>query len=242
MRCVSWLRITCLVLLALAFSQRALLADTIYTNFDAGGSYAAGAGLIISSDPISGASVAVAFTPSDNFNLTSIEFVVSDLIPDDSNDITLGIFADNGGQPDAAALESFSVTPLGMFGDNLLVTTVSSILQPLLFANTQYWIGMSAAPGDLVIWNQNVMSANGFSETDGAGNWSAADSLQPQGVLEVDGAVAYVPPAVADEGLPSSLPEPAAWLLMAGGLVALAFLRRRFRTVSGSNTSALPRP
>jgi len=240
------LRTICLplvILLALAAAQSTLRADTIYTNFDADGSYAATAGLIVTNDAISGASIAIPFTPSDNYNLTSIEFVVSDLIPPDSvqspdsvdakhsKDVTLGIFADNGdGQPDAIPLESFSVRPTGMFGDSLLVTTVSSILQPLLFADTQYWIGMNAAPGDLVIWNQNVTSANGFSETDGSGNWSAADALQPQGVLEVDGTVADIPPPATDDTLPTSLPEPAAWLLMAGGVVALAFLHRRFRT------------
>ena len=221
------------LLLALAFGHGILRADTIYSNFDDEGSYSIGAGLIVTNDPITGASVAIPFTPSDYYTLTSIEFVVSDLIPDDSNDITLGIFADNGGgQPDATPLESFSVTPAGVFGDNVLVTTVSSILQPLLVADTQYWIGMNAAPGDLVIWNQNVTSANGFSETDGAGNWSAADALQPQGVLEVDGALANIPanipPSATDDALPSSLPEPAAWMLMAGGLVGLVFLHRRF--------------
>jgi hypothetical protein len=231
-------RTICLpLLLALAFGHSILRADTIYTNVDPSGSYAPGAGLIVTNDPVSGASVAIPFTPSDDYDLTSIEFVASDLIPGDSNDITLGIFADNGGQPGATPLESFSVTPAGMFADNLLVTTVSSILQPLLFADTQYWIGMNAAPGDLVIWNQNITSANGFSETDGSGNWSAADSLQPQGVLEVDGKLANQPPDTS-AALPSPVPEPAAWFLMAGGLVALAFLYRHFIP----DTSAPPRP
>jgi hypothetical protein len=229
------------ILVALAAAQSTLRADTIYTNFDANGSYAAGAGLIVTNDAISGASIAIPFTPSDNYNLTSIEFADSDLTPPDSvespdsvdakhsKDVTLSIFADNGSGQPGAILESFKVRPTGIFGDNILVTTVSSILQPLLFADTQYWVGMNAPPGDLVIWNQNVMSANGFSETDGSGNWSAADSLQPQGVLEVDGTVADIPPTATTDALPSSVPEPTVWLLMAGGLVALAFLHRRSR-------------
>ena len=217
------------LLIALAFGHGALQADTIYTNFDADGSYAAGAGVIVTNDAASGVSVAIPFTTSDNYILSSIEFVVSDLIPDDSNDVTLGIFADNAGQPGSTPLESFTATPAGQFGDSILVTTVSSILQPLLFADTQYWIGMNAAPGDLVAWNQNVMSANGFSETDGSGKWSAADSLQPQGVLEVDGTLANAPPPVANDALPTLLPEPAAWVLIAGGLVALVFVHRRLR-------------
>ena len=245
---IQVVRTICLsLLLALAFGHGILRADTIFTNFDPSGSYAAGAGLIVTNDPVSGASVAIPFTPSGDYDLTSIEFVASDIIPGDSSGITLGIFADNGGQPDATPLESFSVTPAGMFGsnvvsDNLPVTTVSSILQPLLFADTQYWIGMNAAPGDLVIWNQNITSANGFAETDGSGNWSAADPFQPQGVLEVDGKLANQPPDTSAT-LPSPVPEPAAWLLMAGGLAALAFLARTrgFSRVH-PNTSAPPQP
>jgi hypothetical protein len=220
------------VLLALAFGHGVLRADTIYTNFDYDDSYSysAGAGLIVTDDPISGASVAIAFTPSANYNLTSIGFVVSDLIPDDSNEVTLGIFADNGGLPGSTPLESFTATPAGMFGDNLLATTVSSILQPLLLADTQYWIGMSAAPQDLVIWNQNVTSANGFAETDGFGNWSLADPFQPQGALEVDGTLSpFQPSSVVTDGLPSAVPEPGIPTLMAIGLVTLVLLRRRFR-------------
>jgi hypothetical protein len=234
-------RLPLLLLFTLAFGQIALRADPIYTNFDDSGSFSAGAGLIVTNDPVSGASVAIPFTPSDNYNLTYIEFVASDLIPnssDDSNEVTLRIFADNGGLPFSTPLESFSAPVTGMFGGNILVTTVSSILHPLLLANTQYWIGMNAAPGDLIIWNQNITSANGFSETDGSGNWSAADPFQPQGVLEVDGAFANIPP-VTDDNLPSSVPEPGVWLLMAGGLVALVLLRRR---ANSPDTSAPPRP
>ena len=185
------------LLVALAFGHGALRADTIYTNFDADDSYAPGAGLIVTNDPVSGASVAVAFTPSANYNLTSIEFADSYLISGDSASITLGIFADNGGLPGSTPLESFSATPGGMFTDSVPVTTVSSILQPLLLAGTQYWVGMNAAPQDLVIWNQNITSTNGFAETDGQGNWSAADPFQPQGVLEVDGALSAIQPSSA---------------------------------------------
>jgi len=223
-----------LIFVALIFGDSALRADTIYTNFGTGVAYAAGAGVIVTNDGVAWSSVAVAFTPSADYSLTSIEFVVSDLIPNDSNDVTLGIFADNNGQPGATPLELFGVSPTGMFGemfpDNVLVTTVTSIVQPLLLAETQYWFGMNAAPGDLVVWNQNVTSANGFSETDGSGNWSASDPAQAQGVFEVDGALAAVQsPSTADTpAFPT--PEPGAWLLMASGLTALILSRRRFRT------------
>lgn len=214
----------------MACGQGALRADTIYTNFGTGDTYDAGAGVIVTSDGIAWSSVAVAFTPVANYNLTSIEFAVSDLIPNDTNEVTLGIFADNNGEPGGAPLEMFSVNPSGMFGQNVLVTTVTSILQPLLLADTQYWVGMNAAPGDLVAWNQNVTSANGFSETDGSGNWSPSDPLEAQGVLEVDGTLSTIQPAAAPADASVATPEPRTWLLVASGLGALAFFRRRFGT------------
>lgn len=219
------------LLLALAFGQTILRADPVYTNFDDTDSYSTGAGLIVTNDPMTGASVAVAFTPTANYNLTSIEFAVSDLMPDDSSDVTLGIFADNGGLPGSSPFESFTATPTGMFGDTVLVTTVSSILQPLLYAGTQYWIGMNAAPGDMIVWNQNVTSANGFAESDGQGNWSAADSLQPQGALEVDGTLSAIQPVDTTDAAGSPVPEPGVWTLMAAGLATLVMLRRRRRAV-----------
>lgn len=75
---------------------------------------------------------------------------------------------------------------------------------------------------------QNVTSANGFSETDGSGNWSASDPLEAQGVLEVDGTLSAVQPLAAPADAPLSTPEPRTWLLLAGGFGALAFFRRRF--------------
>jgi hypothetical protein len=231
-----------LILLALAFGQGALRADTIYTNFGTGDTYDAGAGVMVTSDGMAWSSVAVAFTPVANYNLASIEFVVSDLIPNDTSDVTLGIFTDNNGEPGGAPLELFSVNPSGTFGQNLPVTTVTSILQPLLLADTQYWVGMNAAPGDLVAWNQNVTSANGFSQTDGLGNWSPSDRLQAQGVLEVDGTLSAIQPPVAAGDASVATPEPRTWLLVAGGFGALVLFRRRFRTVRRLGSCGPRRP
>lgn len=208
----------------LAASAGLVRADVIYSNFGVGDAYAEGAGVLVTADGVAWSSVALAFTPSENYTLRSVEFVATDLIPGDADPITLDIFADNGaGQPSLTPLESFTVGPLGAFGNAGTVITVDSVLQPLLLANTQYWIGLNAAPGDLIVWNQNPTGASGFSETDGFGNWSISDPLQPQGVVEIDGTVANV---IANNSLPEgSVPEPGVFGLMAAGLAAMACLK-----------------
>ena len=204
----------------------------IYSNFGTDEDpYAATAGVLVTSDGMAWSSVAVAFTPSANYNLTSIEFADSTLIPGDSGNITVGIFADTDGLPGSTPLELFTVTPLGVFGDNVPVTTVSSLLQPLLLAGNQYWVGLNAAPGDMVVWNQTASSASGFASTDGFGNWSASDPLQPQGVLEVDGTLSAFQPSVSNASVPA-VPEPGAWILTVIGLIALLLLRQTLPRLS----------
>lgn len=197
-----------------------LRADVIYTNFAAGDTYAAGNGLIVTNDTLAGSSVAIAFTPSANYDLTSIEFVATDLIPDDLAQVTIGIFADNGGQPGGFALESFTVNSLGQFGNLVPVLTVTSVLQPLLEANTVYWVAMDSPTGNLVVWNQNTTLASGFSITDGSGNWSASNQLQ--GVVEIDGTPASSGLISETQSSAGSTPEPGTWWLMAAGLAVIA--------------------
>jgi len=221
------LAIRVLILGVLTVGCGVLRAGVVYSNFGNGDAYSAGNGLIVTSDSSAGSSVAVSFVPTANYTLTSIELVATDIIPDDLNSAALGIFADNGGQPFGAALESFTLGPLGQFGETVPVTTVTSLLQPLLLANTTYWVGLEAAPGDLIVWNQNTTGATGFSQTDGSGSWSA--SSQFQGVVEIDGTL---PPV----GFTSSanftaseadVPEPRAFWMMALGLAVIARTGRR---------------
>jgi len=246
------LTLSVLILAGLVPGARRLQADVIYTNFGTGDTYSAGSGLIVTNDNQAWSSLAVAFTPLANYNLTSIEFVATELIPDDTGAM-IGIFADNNGQPGGAPLESFALGPLGMFGNTAPVMTVTSILQPLLFADTQYWIGMQGPAGGFIVWNQNLTLADGYSQTDGSGNWSTSNA--DQGVLEIDGSLSpdQSPPVVVDPDAPptsdsdppdtsalllssqttsqteefaSVTPEPAAWWLMAGGLLAIAGYKR----------------
>jgi hypothetical protein len=220
-----------LVLAGMISGASVLRADTIYSSFGPGASYEAEAGIIVTNDGLAGASVAIAFTPTADYDLTGIEFVATELKLDSPAPVTIGIFADNGGQPEGQPLESFTAGGLGTFAQTALVTTVTSVLQPLLQAGTQYWVGMNAPAGDLLVWNQTTTTATGFSLTDGSGNWSTSDPAEGQGAVEIDGILA---PVIASDST-VFLPETAPLWMMAGGLAAIARLARRGSLGSGGS-------
>lgn len=214
-----------LLLLAGFGSVTPLSAGTIYTNFGTGDAYANGAGLLVTNDGQAYSSVALGFTPAANYYLNSIEFVATDLIPNDSAAISVSIFADNGsGQPGGSPLESFSVAGLGSFGATVPVLSVTSSAQPLLYAGSEYWIGLNAAPGDMIVWNQNSTGATSYSQTDGSGNWSSSGSYQ--GVVEIDGTLAPAGLLSSNADSPGSAPEPASCWLIAAGALAMFYLSR----------------
>ena len=201
-------------------TANSLRADIIYTNFGTGDSYSAGSGLIVTHDGLAWSSVALAFTPYANYNLSSIEFAATGLSQNGTDSATLAIFAGNNGQPGSTPLESFAVSSLRQFGGMAPVITVTSVAQPLLLANTQYWIGMNAPAGSFIVWNQNTTLAEGFSQTDGSGNWSVSGT--DQGAVKIDGNLANPNTSQALGTAVSFVPEPNTWWLMAAGLSALA--------------------
>ena len=229
-----WFLIPCILIVPV------LRADVIYTNFGTGDAYSSGAGLIVTSDNTAWASVALAFTPLANYDLTSIRFVASEIVPDDLG-VSIGIFADNGGLPGGLPLESLTLRgPLAQFGSSAPILTVSSLLQPLLQANMQYWIGLSAPAGDVVVWNQSVTLSLGFASTDGSGNWSASNL--DQGVVEINGTlVPDVPEPLLThlvnsplgpipsqtEDSTDSTPEPGTWTFLTCSLVLLAATHKK---------------
>ncbi len=232
-----------LLLAGLSLAGR-MRADTMFTNFGPNYAFAQGTGAIVTNDVQAYASVAVSFTPTLSYNLTSVQFVATDLVPSDANYITVGVFADNGSGQPGLVVESFLVDNLTQFGELAPVLSITSQLQPLLEANLTYWVGMSASPGDMIVWNQNSTGALGFSQTDGNGNWSSSGA--DQGALEVDGTLASsLSPASSGQFGVASTPEPAAWLLMFGGLAVVALQTRarvslRRVVVRRSSHSKLP--
>ncbi len=174
-------------------------ADVIYTNFGTDSSWSAGTGLIVTHDDVAWSSVAIGFIPSSNFNLSSIEVVASELGSNDAGSL-IGIFADDSGHPGGPALESFRLDGmLGQFGGPAPVLAFTSLLQPLLLADTPYWVGMQGPASGFIVWNQNSSFASGFMVADGSGNWSSSDAAQ--GVIQIDGVAASpdeIPPPPLD--------------------------------------------
>jgi hypothetical protein len=210
-----------IILAGLMLCGNVLRADIIYSNFGNSWSYIDGAGVNVA-DGTKDYSVASAFTPGANYDLTSIEFVAATNSPSDGNSVTVGIYADNSGIPGGTALESLTLTgPLHHFDGSLApVLTVTSVANPELLGGTRYWLVMDGPPSETLFWYNNSTSTSGFVETDGtAGNWANLFPTETNGVFQVDG-------RQVTGG--STIPEPGAWMLMAGGLAVLLLRRRGF--------------
>ncbi len=201
------------------------MAGVVYSNFGDNFGYSSGTGLIFTNDGQTYASLAVGFVPVSSYSFDSIELVISDLIPNYGADVTVSLFADNGGAP-GAALESFTVNgPLASFGSVAPVLTINSLLHPVLQAGSQYWVGLNGPAGGLAVWNQNSIGAPGFSASDGAGSWTP--STDYQGVLEVDGTL--VPILALSSGSQGVIPEPPSTGLALCGLLAAGFAYKKQR-------------
>ncbi len=198
----------CLTALALAAAllPAALQADVIYTNFGDGDSFLAGSGLIVTRDGVAWSSVAMSFTPAASYSLSSIEFGASILIPGSAG-ASLSVFVNDDGHPAGTPMETIALDGLlPSFGDSSPLLKVKSVVHPLLEAGQTYWIGMNAAAGGLVVWNQTTALTTGFSTTDGAGNWSAWDGVQ--GAVQIKGKLVSETPAPVPDPPPAPTPDP----------------------------------
>jgi hypothetical protein len=217
-----------LILAGLAVCGSILRADTlIYSNFGDGYQYFDGSGVIVA-DGSRDYSVAVELPAlTADYDLTSVEFVASTESPGPSNSVSVSIYSDNGGVP-GTDLETMTLNgQLAPFDGSLSpVLSATSQTNPELFAGSSYWLVMDAPSYESVVWDLNSTLTYGYLETNGTtGNW--VDSPNPysgetNGVFEVDGELVT--------GGNSSAPEPRDWLLMAGGIGCIVYLRRSQRS------------
>ncbi len=208
-----------LALAGLVLCGSLLKADVIFSNFGADFAYYPGSGVVVTNGT-SDFSVGIELpTMTSNYDLTSIEFVATAENPDPSNSVTLSVYADDGGVPGGAPIESLtSYGQLWDFDGSLApVLSVDSILNPELLAGNNYWIVMDGPISEGLVWDLNSTRTFGYVETDGTpGNWIDGEADGTNGVLEVDGVIA------------PSLPEPGTWFLMLGGLAFVVFGRKNY--------------
>jgi hypothetical protein len=215
-----------LLLSGLALCGSALKADSIYSNFGPGFSYFDGNGVIVSNGSID-YSVAEEFSPTADYDLSTIEFVASTKTPDPANTVSVSIYADNGGVPAATALETITLTgQLAAFDGTLSpVLTATSLAHPELIAGSQYWLVMDGPAAEYLVWDNNSTLGVGYLETNGsAGQWVLPNPFESEtnGVFEVDGTLDS-----------PTAPEPRTWMLLAGGLgLIIGMSRRRSKSVA----------
>jgi len=187
-------------------------AATIVSTFGPGQTYGA-ADLTVDST----FSVAVSFTSTATVQFGSVEVgAYFDYIGQPPHDFYISLDADSSGAP-GAVLESFAFGPSSFpwLPPNITSTilTGTSLLNPTLYAGTQYWIVFSTSqtfPGYGL--DENGLSPEQYGVDDfTGGSWSYV-SYAPTPAFEVDSL--------------NSTPEPAAGVLLGAGLLALAAMRK----------------
>jgi hypothetical protein len=177
-------------------------AATIYSTFGPGDSYETTAGWTIGGG---GQEIAASFSPGFDATLDSIR--LAQFFVFGTNDFTVYLAADGGGEP-GTAIESFFGVPFTEGG----ILTLPSALNPFLNAGSTYWLVVTAP--DLLAswgaWNYNDQGLSGFSYRAG-GDWTAS-TVGETPAFEVNGTAA--------------VPEPATLLLLGTGLGAVAARRR----------------
>jgi hypothetical protein len=196
-------------------------ADIVFSNFDPGFSYQAASGNLVGNDSHGGNfAQGDTFTPTGNYDLTSIEIALGCLTCS-GNTINVSLDANNGGVP-GAALASFAVSDLTFptFGTpNAPITLTWTGAVVLLTGGTQYWVTASDPAGaDVLGWNLNDtgdVSSEALSRNGGA-SWVAPSFVTP-GAYEVDGTRA----------VSAAVPEPGSVALLLGVLLVLALCKPR---------------
>ncbi len=204
------------MVMACLVATPALASEVVFSNLGAGGSYQCCVGDNVNGGIFGERDVASPFTPSNGFTLDSIEVALTWLEGVNAGDILLR--SDNGGLP-GQILESFHVTGLPTFTTTSTVLAVGiSTLHPVLTSGLQYWVVASISDSSLLSFNLNNTGdvGEGFGFNFGT-TWDFRPGFTA-GAFRVNGS------PIA----PSTIPEPASFLLLATGVVA-TIGRRRMR-------------
>jgi hypothetical protein len=212
-----------LLLTLLCMVSGAAQATAIFSNFGAGNSYQTGTGLFVGDgnlDASANYAQASTFVASTSAKVGSIVIALGDFGFGQGAPITVSLLVSGVNKPGSTALENFIIgaNTLGTFGNNNSPLTLTSVLHPLLTVGTQYWLSVSTSLANLVVWN--------FSDTDFLSYNAVSQSL--------DGGTTWDDPFGSTRGVfqintfaTVAVPEPATLILVAGGILGFAGLRRR---------------
>ena len=209
---------------ALAFSPLAK-ADTVFTSFGAGQSYAPPG----NGTPIHGADAmavpagyraeAMAFTPTANYTLSQVDIALQ-YGGLGSNLVNLALAVDNGSGLPGTVLETWNGVVPSTTGTGVETVTPTSTIS--LSDGTQYWLeALPGASDTTAIWNSSSTLGNAAVDM---GSGFVARNTPPVGYQI--GAFDVLGDAIQTN---APAPEPSSVALALGGFTVLAGLLRRRR-------------
>jgi len=154
------------------------------------------------------------FTPTDNFELTSLEIALSHVASRGGNEGEIILRNASGALP-GSEIERWSVSGLSTVGE---IVTFNSVTSTLLSSGTNYWIELSAG-------TEGTSTAAGMGWQSSNGNSSGRARQFDEGAWQSEGTFSYAYRVNGD--LISPVPLPAGMVLLPMGLFALGCLRRR---------------
>jgi len=194
--------------------------DMVFSTVGSETSYtAAGEWAIVNASSLRN-SWAIAFTPTDNYSLTSIEIGLA--WNEGENGADVWLMNDNGNEP-GSVIESLEIDldTSGSAGSTMSLLQLDSEQHSIVEAGTQYWVGVSASTlGSGVSWGLTGPTPVDYT-------WARINHLDPSPSWSV--VMGQYPGGLRINGDPVLTPLPGAVVLLGAGLVTSAGLLRRRR-------------
>jgi len=157
---------------------------------------------------------AFAFTPGTTAYLTQVDLALYNAANGAEGEGVISVMTDSGGLP-GSVIEQWTLTP----GSNQ-VYTLTSELNPLLTAGTQYWLEATdtLGAGGVIGWDANSISETGSYADMETGSWVLENSNAPQGAFDI----------LANTVNPNpTAPEPSSLALLGTGAALLVLARKK---------------